>query len=404
MSNEKVQNNFEWSKYDFEVNRYFWMHQGEGKSFHVRVKNLADLFDVFMEHGVQIWLQGKTLLGIYKYGELLEDHDDDVGVWQQDRAIIENKVYPKLNEKGFAIIRNSENIVSFIRGDRYIDICFFRVKGRKAGYSEKWFQKYHFEMLDDVSFDGKQFFVPKDTGVLLKNMYEPSILARLGGIARKASRFFKYSAFYERILTGMAKRVPHFLRIFSNLFFRTAGIRYKKYSEAEFLKTLIEPEDSFNWKWRKPHLDVITNGGQFRRIGEIVQYLKSTEGLCKLIEQVKETDTSTPFLDPANYDKRFWQSGNNFFIYCIKYEYKKGVISYSNVNEYIRKNCRPALFTAEYYETLQSMSVPEIEELLKRNPIEITGGAIVSGKHRACAMIGRMVSGKPYIPFWALCR
>ena len=40
-------------------------------------------------------------------------------------------------------------------------------------------------------------------------------------------------------------------------------------------------------------------------------------------------------------------------------------------------------------------------EFMKNNPIEISNNSIVSGKHRSFAMIGRLIEGKKYIPFYA---
>ena len=47
------------------------------------------------------------------------------------------------------------------------------------------------------------------------------------------------------------------------------------------------------------------------------------------------------------------------------------------------------------------MTEVEIGQFLKSNPIEISNNAIVSGKHRAFAMIGRIINGKEYIKFRA---
>ena len=48
------------------------------------------------------------------------------------------------------------------------------------------------------------------------------------------------------------------------------------------------------------------------------------------------------------------------------------------------------------------MSDNDIEEFLKENPIEITKDYLTSGRHRVCAMIGRLVSNKKYISIYAV--
>ena len=45
------------------------------------------------------------------------------------------------------------------------------------------------------------------------------------------------------------------------------------------------------------------------------------------------------------------------------------------------------------------MNDDEIVEFLKKNPIEILNNSIVSGKHRAFAMVGRIVKDEQYFNF-----
>tara|TARA_B100001250_G_scaffold411841_1_gene441475 strand:+ start:1021 stop:2664 length:1644 start_codon:yes stop_codon:yes gene_type:complete len=56
--------------------------------------------------------------------------------------------------------------------------------------------------------------------------------------------------------------------------------------------------------------------------------------------------------------------------------------------------------TEEYYSNLEDMSDEEIEKFLKDNPAEFDNGFIRHSYHRACAMIGRLINGKKYIPFY----
>ena len=56
--------------------------------------------------------------------------------------------------------------------------------------------------------------------------------------------------------------------------------------------------------------------------------------------------------------------------------------------------------TNEYYYNLELMSDNELEIFLKENPVEFENGYIKHSFHRACAMIGRLIKGKEYIPFY----
>ena len=56
--------------------------------------------------------------------------------------------------------------------------------------------------------------------------------------------------------------------------------------------------------------------------------------------------------------------------------------------------------TKEYYESLPMMNDDEIETFLKNNPAPFDVCFIKHGFHRAVSMIGIMIKGKPYIPFY----
>jgi len=56
--------------------------------------------------------------------------------------------------------------------------------------------------------------------------------------------------------------------------------------------------------------------------------------------------------------------------------------------------------TEEYYNSLEPMSDDEIEEYLQNNPVEFDNGFIKHSYHRALAMIGRLIRGEKYFPFY----
>ena len=56
--------------------------------------------------------------------------------------------------------------------------------------------------------------------------------------------------------------------------------------------------------------------------------------------------------------------------------------------------------TKEYYESLDTMSDDEIAKFLKETPVPFEMGFVKHGFHRACSMIGRLINGKEYIPFY----
>ena len=56
--------------------------------------------------------------------------------------------------------------------------------------------------------------------------------------------------------------------------------------------------------------------------------------------------------------------------------------------------------TEAYYSKLELMSDDELEVFLRDNPVEFDNGYIKHSYHRACAMIGRLIKEKSYIPFY----
>ena len=56
--------------------------------------------------------------------------------------------------------------------------------------------------------------------------------------------------------------------------------------------------------------------------------------------------------------------------------------------------------TEEYYSNLELMNDDELEVFLKKNPVDFDNGLIKHSFHRACSMIGRLIKGKKYIPFY----
>jgi len=56
--------------------------------------------------------------------------------------------------------------------------------------------------------------------------------------------------------------------------------------------------------------------------------------------------------------------------------------------------------TEEYYNQKKDMTDEELTNFLIQNPVEFENGFVKHSYHRACAMVGRLVSGKKYIPFY----
>tara|TARA_B100000963_G_scaffold360467_1_gene391451 strand:- start:1742 stop:3172 length:1431 start_codon:yes stop_codon:yes gene_type:complete len=83
---------------------------------------------------------------------------------------------------------------------------------------------------------------------------------------------------------------------------------------------------------------------------------------------------------------------NSQYYNCMIAGFRKGVENHHDIGW--------DNLTKEYYDSLELMSDEEIEDYLEGNPVEFDNGFIKHSYHRAYAMIGRLVEGKSYIPFY----
>jgi hypothetical protein len=118
--------------------------------------------------------------------------------------------------------------------------------------------------------------------------------------------------------------------------------------------------------------EVITQNLKLKTVKDVLTFY-SVPGN---VQTVKST------LNPEN-----WQYFN-----CMMAEFRKGVgdhheLGWDNMTE-------------EYYNSLELMNDRELELFLKQNPVEFDNGFIRHSYHRACAMVGRLASGKSYLPFY----
>ena len=118
--------------------------------------------------------------------------------------------------------------------------------------------------------------------------------------------------------------------------------------------------------------EICHQNGKLRKVRDIVNY-------WKVGNRIAETKLT---LNPSN-----WQYFN-----CMIAEFRHNVKNHHDLGW---EN-----MTEEYYNTLTPMSDIEIQQFLEQNPVEFDNGFIRHNYHRACAMIGRLIQNKPYIPFY----
>ena len=157
--------------------------------------------------------------------------------------------------------------------------------------------------------------------------------------------------------------------------------------------------NDFNYYLRKSHYDLITNNNKSLKIVDILNFFKKKK-IKNIEKKIIETDTKFLFGEPIYLNKKFWKTGNNFYIYPLIFGFKKNIIGYEKVNHYIKEKRQPQVYSKDYYQKLSNMNKSEIKDLMIKNPIAINKNGFLGGRHRVAAMIGRLIRGEDYIPFY----
>ena len=117
---------------------------------------------------------------------------------------------------------------------------------------------------------------------------------------------------------------------------------------------------------------IIKDNGKLKKVKDVVDFFSNKENLKKVKTNLK----------PNN-----WQYFN-----CMMAEFRHNVANHHDLGW--------DKLTKDYYDSLPLMDDDEILEFNKLNCVEFDNGFIKHSYHRACAMIGRLLNGKKYIPFY----
>jgi len=126
----------------------------------------------------------------------------------------------------------------------------------------------------------------------------------------------------------------------------------------------------------------IANGGESKMIVKDDGRLKTVRDVCKFFSNPENMNKVKSKLKPEN-----WQYFN-----CMMAGFRHNVANHHKLGW--------DKLTEEYYNSLDEMTDEEILEFNKNNPVEFDNGFIKHSYHRAYAMIGRIIKGKKYIPFY----
>jgi hypothetical protein len=380
-----------WSAVDFTFNKSFWKKWGHGAALPFRVRNLVDLQRILLELSIPSCLYGRTLRDALNSGALMPDHDDDLLIDSENFPALMARASSKFLASGFDVIRNSSSIVSVCRDGRYIDIHPFDREIKEA---------------PQVTLHGFHFHIHQDSPEILQEKYgeEPDATSQVVSLqlALSSARgglegLIKATAFALSSAENFRGALGLFL---SELGRRLGSVRLAQASRRvpsalsvdDFLELKIDADDSWNWDFRGAHLKKVIRQGE--TFGQALSRLRNN--LDFLEDSAVETPLDYPVEEPVNLSRSFWKRGDNLFIYPFLFGYRHLVLPYQAANLWILAARGPRLYSRQYWESLPAMSVLEIRLFLSNNPIEVTRGAVTSGRHRAIAMFGRIFRDEGY--------
>lgn len=134
-------------------------------------KSLAELHDVFKQHGISFWLRDGTALGVLRGGRIIASDDDvDVGVWLDDLPAVE-RALEDLEELGFVVYEKYNFMISLLKRWESIEIVVSKSWAANDTYHN--FVDTFFEDLKTVDYLGREFNVPSRSDDYLEFCYGP---------------------------------------------------------------------------------------------------------------------------------------------------------------------------------------------------------------------------------------
>jgi len=186
-----------------------------------------------------------------------------------------------------------------------------------------------------------------------------------------------------------------FLRIISSVFkstntlFPFKALKHfsrSEWAEGHFLE--LKLDEFLNLKLlHEPHA--------YHKEGTMCIYQDLIKRGCTVREIIFNILKDPRYLDLRKYDVADQLKFDHMthYIHCIRYGFRHGIEAWKETPANL-------LTDDKYYSGRREMHDDEIAKYLKESPITIKGQTIVDGMHRSMGMIGRIIKGQKYIPFY----
>ena len=133
--------------------------------------------------------------------------------------------------------------------------------------------------------------------------------------------------------------------------------------------------------------EVVNLDGELKTVKDLVEYWNPQ----RIEEILKE-------LSKGKHKETMDRTGS--FDFCRNPQYINSMVAGFRHNVADHHEVGWDKMTKEYYDSLEPMSDEEIKTYLRENPVEFEKNHIKHSYHRACAMVGRLIRGEKYIPFY----
>jgi hypothetical protein len=359
-----------WDSRDFRLNDLAWRYWPREQQYDTRIRVLTGIASVARQHGGELFLTGDSGCAAVVFGRLIEApfdvvefrvrprHAPDAGATA--RILADAGCRPVAQDDGGSYFENSLRVVRVERRSRQGAVWRRRI-ARDSG-----------------------------CGIALYAAASPGDLTRF--LVRRAAA--EGARLFRAVMSGrLTARVGEALGV-------PRRVRKRRIDLEEFLSLNLLDDNELNTLVRMPHFDLITANGRLRTVGDVVEFLKHGDNLAALVTGARDPVAVTLSRYPRHLDRRFWENGNSFFLNCVRYGFRSGVPAYHLIDSMLDEHGE-VLYSSSYYSRRPEMPDADIEALLRDNPIEIQERSVASGRHRVCAMIGRLISGRAYLAFWA---
>tara|TARA_B100001057_G_scaffold486655_1_gene568171 strand:- start:398 stop:1573 length:1176 start_codon:yes stop_codon:yes gene_type:complete len=378
----------------------------------VKKKNkfLSKLQKLLKKNNYKIILFNKSLLCANVISLLSNDSYDDALL---DISILQNQKLLKKINLFYKMKIKKDRIIIFYKNFS-LNIFLINFKSTYSIFNGLQIRTNLLTKIKRIEILKNFYFIPKDDEEVIKKIFFLNKKEMLALSLSHQNTFSKYKNFFICFFY-----IFFFSKYYSNyeLNFRIAKLydlsflqlirltlnKFKrkkifKLSLNQFVKMRFDSND-FNYYLRKSHYDLITNNNKFLKIIDILNFFKKKK-IKDIEKKIIETDTESLFDEPIYLNKKFWKTGNNFYIYPLIFGFKKNIIGYEKVNNYIKGKKKPKVYSKNYYKKLINMNNREIKDLMIKNPIAINKNGFLGGRHRVAAMIGRLINDEEYVPFY----